>query len=139
MSDRPDPLTDPTARALARFTPTTRLDRDEMMFRAGRTSARAGRLWKGAAALLLTTNAATLAVWLSTPPRQVVVIETRPTSIPADPVEPPPTGVEPQSASWTVTARRTGELPPRSAGTDAQLIGSKPLTIRSGLTSPLDI
>ena len=36
MPDRPDPLTDPVARVLARFTPAAGLDRDEMLFRAGR-------------------------------------------------------------------------------------------------------
>jgi hypothetical protein len=135
MPDRPDPLTD----ALARFTPAARLDRDEMLFQAGRASARAGRLWKGVAALLLATNVATLTMWFSTRPRQVVVIETQPAPIPAEPVEPQPTEAESQAPSWTVTARRSGELPPRSEGTDARLIESKPLTIRSGLTSPFDI
>jgi hypothetical protein len=135
MPDRPDPLTD----ALARFTPTAGLDRDELLFRAGRASARTGRLWKGAVALLLATNTATLAVWYSMPSRQVVVIETGPTPIPAEPAEPLPTEAESQAPSWTVTARRTGELPPRPEGTDVRLIESKPLTIRSGLTSPFDI
>jgi hypothetical protein len=127
MPDRPDPLTD----ALARFTPAARLDRDEVLFQAGRASARAGRLWKGAAALLLATNAATLAIWFLTPPRQVVVLESRPSPLPADPAEPPPTETESQSPSWTVTARRTGELPPLPPGTDANLTVSKPLSVRS--------
>lgn len=130
MPDRPDPLTD----VLARFTPLARLDRDEMLFRAGRASARSGRLWRGAAALLLATNAVTLAVWLSTPPRQVVVIETQPTPIPNVTTDPYPPEVEPLTPSWVVTARRTGELPPRSTDTDAHLTESKPLTVRSSLS-----
>ena len=135
MPDRPDPLTDPVARALARFTPAAPgLDRDELLFRAGRASARSGRLWKGAAALLLVTNAATLAVWLSTPPRPGVVVETRPT--PERSAEPAPTEVDAAPPSWIVTARLTGELPPPPSGTDARLMESKPLTVRS---DPSDI
>lgn len=136
MPDRPDPLTDPVARALARFTPAAGLDRDEMLFRVGRASARAGRLWKGAAALLLATNAATLAVWLSSPPRQVVVIDPPPTPTPVELGEPPPTEVEQSAPSWTVSARRIGELPPQPTGTESRLTGSKPLSILSSRTDP---
>lgn len=138
MPDRPDPLTDPVARALARFTPASGLDRNEALYRAGRASARTGRLWKGIAALLLATNAATLTAWLSAPNRRVVVIESRPTPAPDVPAEPPSTEDEQSAPSWTVTARRTGELPPRPTGTDTRLIGSQPLTVRSGLTGPAD-
>ncbi len=139
MPDRPDPLTDPVARALARFTPAAGLERDEMLFRAGRASARTGWLLRSVAALLLATNAVTLALWLSASPRQVVVIESPPTPGPGLPTEPPQTEIEPSAPSWIASTRRTGELPPRPAGTDAHLIGSKPLTIRSGLTSPSDL
>jgi hypothetical protein len=127
MPDRPDPLTD----ALARFTPAARLDRDEVLFQAGRASARAGRLWKGAAALLLATNAATLAVWLSTPPRQVAVIEPPPTPGLGSPAVSPPTETGPAIPSWIVSARRTGELPPLPAGTEDRLVDPKPLTVLS--------
>jgi hypothetical protein len=127
MPDRPDPLTD----ALARFTPTARLDRDELLYRAGRASNRAGRLWRGVAALLLATNAATLAVWLSSSAQPGVIVETRPVPTPEHPVEPTPTETEAMPPSWVVTARRTGVLPPPPQGSEAPLIESKPLTIRS--------
>ena len=135
MPDRPDPLTD----ALARFTPAAGLDRDELLFRAGRASNRTGRLWRGAAVLLLATNATTLAFWLSSPAQPGVVVETRPAPIPEHPVEPAPTEPETMPPSWIVTARRTGELPPPPPGTDAPLIESKPLTIRSSRADPFDI
>jgi hypothetical protein len=139
MPDRPDPLTDPVARALARFSPAAGLDRDEALFCAGRASARTGRLWKGVVALLLATNAATLTAWLLAPPRQFVVIEYRPEPNPAEPDVPPATEFGPPSPYWTISARRTGELPPPPLGTDARLTESKPLTILSGRTEPIDI
>ncbi len=64
------PLTpDPTLDKLARFSPAPPLtiDRDELLFQAGRASARVGRVWKTAVALLVATQAATLGMWLLTP------------------------------------------------------------------------
>src|SRR5262249_58967092 len=67
MPDRPDPVTD----RLARFTPAAAgLDRDALLFEAGRRSARSSRLWPLAAGLLAVSQVATLVVLLPhEPPR----------------------------------------------------------------------
>jgi hypothetical protein len=61
MPDRPDPVTD----RLARFTPSPAgLDRDALLFEAGRRSARAWRWWPAVAAVLAASQAVTLvALW----------------------------------------------------------------------------
>ena len=57
MPDRPDPVTD----RLARFTPSAAgLDRDALLFAAGRRSGRGSRLWPAAVALLAVSQAVTL-------------------------------------------------------------------------------
>lgn len=48
---------------LARFTPAA-VDRDAMLFAAGRASVRPSRSWKWATAVLAVSQAVTLAVWL---------------------------------------------------------------------------
>jgi hypothetical protein len=116
MPDRPDPLTD----ALARFTPTTRLDRDVLLFRAGRASAPKPRWWKRATALLLVTQAATLAVWL------------RPTP---EPSPPPPHEAVP--AEGLSPDHDPAPLPPASYGALARAVeenGLPPLTPTPGET-----
>jgi hypothetical protein len=63
------PLTpDPTLARLARFSPAPpALDRDELLFQAGRASARPGRAWKSAVAVLVVAQVTTLALWLGSP------------------------------------------------------------------------
>ena len=57
MPDRPDPVTD----RLSRFTPhAPGLDRDAILFAAGRRSARGSWVWKAAAGLLALSQAVTL-------------------------------------------------------------------------------
>jgi hypothetical protein len=65
------PLTpDPALEKLARFSPApAAIDRDELLFQAGRASARAGNGWKTVAALLLVTQTATLGMLLTNPGR----------------------------------------------------------------------
>ncbi|HVK15316.1 MAG TPA: hypothetical protein VM533_00110 [Fimbriiglobus sp.] len=112
MSDRPDPLID----ALARFTPATRLDRDEVLFQAGRASAPKARWWKCATALLLVTQAATLAfgLWPDPAPSASPTREDAPAaeSVPYEPVPLSP-------GSYGVLSRsvEAGGLPPVSAST----------------------
>jgi hypothetical protein len=69
------PLTpDPALDKLARFSPApTAIDRDELLFQAGRASARAGNGWKALVALLLVTQAATLGMWLTNSGRSTPV------------------------------------------------------------------
>jgi hypothetical protein len=101
MPDRPDPVTD----RLSRFTPSASgLDRDAILFAAGRRSGRINRLWPAAAVLLAISQAATLAVlW----PRSPEVTVTLPT----------PAAVH--SASEML-------LPPASPSPDVLSAGSRP-------------
>ena len=102
MPDRPDPVTD----RLARFTPSAAgLDRDALLFAAGRRSARTSRLWPLATALLVVSQAATLfALW----PRETV-------NGPVIPASPP--AVAPAPSEFT--------LPPASPEPDVWSAGSR--------------
>jgi hypothetical protein len=66
-------MSDPVIDKLARFTPTDRLDRDDLLFRAGRASAPDRRGWIALAGLLAVTQVATLAFWF-THPRSIEVV-----------------------------------------------------------------
>jgi hypothetical protein len=125
---KPDPVFD----KLGRFTPAaTGIDRDDWLFAAGRASARTPRGWKAAVGVLALTQAATLAAWLSAPPRPGPVVESPPAPSSQSPAEPPPAEYESPPPSWIVSARLTGELPPLPPGTDARMTDPKPLTVRS--------
>jgi hypothetical protein len=102
MPDRPDPVTD----QLGRFTPSAPgLDRDAILFAAGRRAGRGGWLWKAAAGLLAVSQAVTLvALWPKAP--AVVVPEAPapavgPTAGPEP--EPPPVSLPPDV--WTAGSR----------------------------------
>jgi hypothetical protein len=79
-------MSDPVIDRLLRFTPTDRLDRDDLLFRAGRASAPSRRPWIGLSALLAVMQVVILAVWF-TRPRPVVIVEW---SVPAEVVSPEP-------------------------------------------------
>lgn len=123
MSDRSDPLTD----ALARFTPTARLDRDEMLFRAGRASAGRARGWKIATGLLAISQALMLIGWLNldrSPPTPHPV--SPPMSVPAETDGPPlPEPYDPQSYIALVRNWEQDGLPP-----------DQPPPVEAGLTRP---
>ena len=81
MSD--DPMLD----KLIRFTPAAGgLDRDELLFRAGRASAPSPRWWKRATAALLVAQAVTLGLWLGVSDRPQTAVP--PTVGPAPAVAP---------------------------------------------------
>jgi hypothetical protein len=91
-------MSEPLAERLSRFTPDAGgLDRDALLFAAGRASARPGRRWMALAAALAASQVLTLALlWPHTPPAG-------PTVVPAPPVavkttEPPP---PPEPSSWS--------------------------------------
>src|SRR5262245_32129911 len=100
MPEQPDPVTD----RLSRFTPSaTGLDRDAILFAAGRKSARASRLWPVAAGLLAASQIVTLVLlW---PRTQEVAVQ-------------PPVPAVHSSPEFT--------LPPPSASPDALSAGSRP-------------
>lgn len=61
-------MSEDVIRKLAGFTPAPpAVDRDELLFRAGRASAPSPRWWQRATAALLVTQVATLTLWLGLP------------------------------------------------------------------------
>jgi hypothetical protein len=56
-------MSDSVIDKLTRFTPTERLDRDELLFRAGRASAPGRRCWVLIAGLLASSQLTTLVLW----------------------------------------------------------------------------
>jgi hypothetical protein len=75
------------------------LNRDEILFQAGRATARPSRFWKGLALVLAISQVVTLAVWFARSSRQtpvepvptpaaVVPIEPVVDSVPASPLDP---------------------------------------------------
>lgn len=68
----PDAL-DPLAQRLARFTPSTGMDRDALMFEAGRRSVRGRRAWPVVAALMAIGQAITVVVLWPSPTEGALV------------------------------------------------------------------
>jgi hypothetical protein len=130
MPDRPGPLTDPVARTLARFTPAAGLDRDEVLFRAGRASAPKGRWWKRATALLLVTQAATLVALMRPGTEPVVVPPPAPGSPASEPSPDAPDPFPPGSYGALTRAAARNGLPPSAPAPDTSPGGS-PLSIAS--------
>jgi len=114
---------------LARFTPTAPgLDRDELLFRAGRASAPSGRWWKLAVAVLALTQLGTVAVWLRQTPTvpPPVVPVTQPGGVEPEPApfEPPPRN------SYLILSRIDPDEPyrPDDTGPTAPANPKRPLT-----------
>jgi hypothetical protein len=129
MPDRPDPVTD----RLARFTPSPGgLDRDALLFAAGRRSARGSRLWPLATALLVVSQAATLvALW----PHETVNAPVIPASSPAVGPAPweltlPP--VSPDPDVWSAGSRFDVVQGPPPVRAGEFVSGGPPLTAGSG-------
>jgi hypothetical protein len=119
MSD--DPLSndilsnDPVARLLSRFTPdSSALDRDALLFAAGRASVPPGRRWMALAGALAASQAVTLGLllWSGQAPTAVgppVTVEVEPSRQPAPEVPTPEA-----SGIWRVFAT-DGSLPAETA------------------------
>ena len=124
MPDRPDPVTD----RLARFTPSPAgLDRDALLFTAGRRSARGSRLWPAAAALLTLSQAVTLAaLW----PREPVVSPVASQAPAASVLELPPTS-PPASEIWSLGSRSDVLQEPSTAAPAEFVSAGPPLTAGS--------
>lgn len=106
-------MSDSLPERLSQFTPSAgRLDRDALLFAAGRSSARPNRAWQGLAAVLAATQAITLAcMW----PRSVDLRSGTPQMIAeraaperSDAASTPPSPGD--SRVWTV-AQKTDEFP----------------------------
>lgn len=83
-------MSEPLAERLSRFTPDAgNLDRDALLFAAGRASARPGRRWVALSGALAASQLLTLALlWPHTPPTSPPVAPTPPVA--AQTAEPPP-------------------------------------------------
>jgi hypothetical protein len=88
--------TDPVAK-LAKFTPATALDPAELLFAAGRASARTVWGWKAAVAALLLTNTLTLTLFALRPPAPAA----QPVPLPTPVVPPVPQPEPPQPSPPT--------------------------------------
>ena len=110
--------TDPLETALASLTPAATVNRDRLMYEAGRSAGgRAVRLWRGATAAGTATAAGLLAVTFARPP----AVEVRTETVYVDRVAPPAVPVEspaaPDLARWlqlrdAVLADGVAALPP---------------------------
>jgi hypothetical protein len=121
-------MSEPSLERLSRFTPDAgALDRDTLLFAAGRASARPNRAWIALAAVLAATQALTLALALLWP-RPAAHAVLQPVPAPAPAVESPPP--EPPESPGVWSARHSLVEPdledrpaPAAAGT---LIESEP-------------
>ncbi len=97
-------MSEPLAESLSRFTPdATGLDRDALLFAAGRASARPSRRWQSLAGVLAASQLLTLILlWPSTPPSTPPVIIALPDSatVPDEPT------AEYEPSSWGVLRTR---------------------------------
>ena len=104
---------------LTRFSPTSPgLDRDELLFRAGRASARSSWGWKVLAGVLAVTQVGTAVAWLLQPHPTPAVIAP-PTVAPVAP-EPEPEPSEPAPRnSYLILSRIDPDQPYRAAWIDS--------------------
>ena len=130
------------AERLSRFTPDgSGLDRDALLFAAGRASVRPGRRWKAIAATLAASQLLTLLLlWPRTTTHQGADAPRSPfASAPAVALEPSsPALMDPHS--WTVNRRfldSAGDLPP-TASADDLVPDDPPLRASSPLTAILN-
>jgi hypothetical protein len=118
---------------LARFTPTTELNRDELLFRAGRASAPSPRWWKRATAALAVAQAVTLALLLHPPePRPAAA---PPVAAPAPPDAEPAPPLPPSSYLVLSHTWENGDALPPPAAPTPDSRPAKPLT--AGSRAPL--
>ncbi len=127
---------------LSRFTPVTALNRDEMLFQAGRASVRPPRIWKWLVGGLTLSQSVTLAAWFwltpitSNPVVPTLVVEATPLLIPETPPR-APASLTPDPSSYLELSRRmTDDGFPRSApGPNETGPVSPPLTAGSRLSA----
>ena len=102
-------MSEPLAERLSRFTPDAgELDRDALLFAAGRASARPGRRWKAVAGALAASQLLTLLfLWPRTPHQGADAPRSPLASTPSVAVEPPPAPSDP--GSWATNWRMMNE------------------------------
>jgi hypothetical protein len=123
-------MSEPYLERLSRFTPDAgRLDRDTLLFAAGRRSARPGRGWKTLASLLASTQALSLALLLwrqPTPPDGGLTVVIANRSTPPAALETPTSQASLNSGVWSAHQHLLEpETEHRPAG-DVTLIESGP-------------
>ena len=119
---------------LSRFTPNPLgLDRDGILFAAGRRAARRSWVWKALAGLFATTQVITLLALWPRPQPAGTFVGPPPAVAPVAPAEPPPPPLaSPPADVWT--ARSWPDvLQERPALSSVEYVESEPLTVRSGL------
>lgn len=132
MSDSMNPNREPRAEKLARFTPdASALDRDELMFAAGRASVRAGRFWRWLAGLLAASQAVTLTLLLTERPTPSSPAASRPVA--AAPVEPKREEAERPDPS---PPERNSLISQRRLLRDDLETGYRPITSATPMTDP---
>ncbi len=129
-------MSEPLAERLSRFTPDgTGLDRDALLFAAGRASVRPRRGWATLAAALALSQAVTLALlWPGTtsPPGPLVTAPPAPQTG-RQPDLAPTAGVEPWANNRRILQAGEGDLPP-TAPVDSIVPSDPPLHAYAGLS-----
>lgn len=128
MSDDQTLSSDPVLGKLARFRPSGGLDRDELLFQAGRASAGSPRIWKWGCAALASAQVVTLGLLLNRtdPPSAPLMEPPLPAIVPIEPPASPPTAYSDLARGRIEGTLGPNPLPPNSTATDA------PLTISAG-------
>jgi hypothetical protein len=117
---------------LSRFTPNAPgLDRDAILFAAGRRSARGAWAWKVATALLIVTQVATLVALWPKEPAVVNPVVAPPAPVPAPAPLPPPASPPPDV--WTAGMSPDVLQSPPVRATVQFAPTEPPLTVRSKL------
>jgi hypothetical protein len=136
---------DPVAK-LAQFTPAPSVDAAELLFAAGRASARTHWLWKTAVAVLVVSNAA-LGAWIALRsnerpevPRPDPIPVVRPVpAVPAKPQAAPPASSAPDEEQWSYRSLRGSDFErPPSPVSLATAAPHAPLTVLSGRRGEID-
>jgi hypothetical protein len=128
MPDRPDPVTD----RLSRFTPNAPgLDRDAILFAAGRRAAGASWLWKAAAGVLAASQAVTLVMLWPQASAVPEPVASPPAVAPAP--EPEPPSPSPGPDVWTAGSPPDVLLRSEPMTTVPFVPAGPPLTARSAV------
>lgn len=99
---------------LGQFTPTSGLDRDELLFRAGRASAPSPRIWKVVAAIFAVAQIVTAVTWIAWPAQEPTIVRVPVVSPVIESLDPVPSPTEkPGANSYFVMSRSLsdGRLP----------------------------